>query len=195
MNENKQVEDIFADVDATPKQAPVQPQTQSSDVETAPVLVKKKFPWWIVIVVVVILILIVSSVLAYVKVRDLRLNAMPMGSTGELSADPLIPAEGLMINPDVEEVYQKIEEANAKDFDFDGLTNEEERTYGTNPRKADSDNDGLFDRDEIMFYKTDPNDIDSDNDGYPDGQEVQSGYNPNGEGKLLNFQEAKDNLN
>lgn len=93
------------------------------------------------------------------------------------------------------------------DDDFDGLSNGLERTYGTNPLEVDSDNDGVFDQDEIEIYKTDPladdsdsdglsdyqeiivyksdpNDPDTDGDTYLDGSEVLNGYNPLGAGKL-----------
>lgn len=191
MDKNEQVEDIFSEVDAGPKEMPAQSQVERSDVDPEPVLVKKKFPWWIVIVVAVI-VLIAGGAYAYYRSVVYQQTYIPTPEDlGEVQVDQ---SEGLGMNEDVDEVKKRIEEASGDDFDFDGLTNEEEKQYRTNPRKADSDNDGLFDRDEIMFYKTDPNDTDSDNDGYLDGQEVQSGYNPNGEGKLLNFQEAKDNL-
>lgn len=49
--------------------------------------------------------------------------------------------------------------------------------------KNDSDNDGLTDEDE-KIYGTDPKNPDTDSDGYSDGDEVKNGYNPNGEGKL-----------
>jgi hypothetical protein len=71
------------------------------------------------------------------------------------------------------------------DSDLDGLTDVEEYGLGTNPEAADSDNDGLYDRDEVEVYGTDPNLADSDNDGYSDGQEVTSGFNPLGEGRLF----------
>lgn len=48
---------------------------------------------------------------------------------------------------------------------------------------ADADGDGLT-NDEEDYYQTDPNKADTDGDGYPDGQEVDNGYNPNGSGKL-----------
>ena len=41
----------------------------------------------------------------------------------------------------------------------------------------DSDQDGLTDQEEKMIG-TDPKNPDTDNDGYSDGKEVQSGYNP-----------------
>ncbi|MCK4554028.1 hypothetical protein KAU19_03625 [Candidatus Parcubacteria bacterium] len=49
--------------------------------------------------------------------------------------------------------------------------------------RVDTDNDGLFD-DEEAKYGTDPNNPDSDGDGYLDGDEVKNGYNPMGEGRL-----------
>lgn len=45
------------------------------------------------------------------------------------------------------------------------------------PMKADSDHDGLPDRDEII-YGTDPFQPDSDGDGYKDGEEVAAGTDP-----------------
>lgn len=93
------------------------------------------------------------------------------------------------------------------DDDFDGLSNGLEKTYGTNPLEVDSDNDGVFDQDEvethktdpladdsdsdglsdyqeIIIYKSDPNDPDTDGDTFLDGVEVLNGYNPLGAGKL-----------
>lgn len=42
---------------------------------------------------------------------------------------------------------------------------------------VDTDNDGLSDKEEII-YGTDPNNPDTDGDGYSDGDEVNSGYDP-----------------
>jgi len=77
-----------------------------------------------------------------------------------------------------------------KDSDSDGLNDEEEAQYRTNPGKPDTDNDGLFDGEEVKFYKTNPLISDSDADGFLDGEEIRGGYNPLGPGKLLNFEEA-----
>ena len=49
-----------------------------------------------------------------------------------------------------------------QDSDMDGLTNGQEKIYGTNPFKADTDGDGFL-----------------------DGEEVANGYNPLGQGKLV----------
>lgn len=73
------------------------------------------------------------------------------------------------------------------DQDNDSLTDQEERELGTDPNKADTDDDGLFDREEVKVYKTNPLDRDTDKDGYMDGAEVKNGYNPNGEGKLFDL--------
>jgi len=51
------------------------------------------------------------------------------------------------------------------------------------PVSNDSDNDGLTDLEEALF-KTQPLIKDSDNDSYLDSQELKSGYNPNGSGRI-----------
>lgn len=53
--------------------------------------------------------------------------------------------------------------------------------------EADLDNDGLNNQQEAM-YGTNPNVPDTDGDGYTDGQEVKNGYNPNGPGKMSEMQ-------
>lgn len=70
------------------------------------------------------------------------------------------------------------------DSDLDGLTDKEERLYGTDINKVDTDGDSLSDRDEVKIYQTDPLNPDTDGDGYNDGTEVRGGYNPKGAGKL-----------
>lgn len=77
------------------------------------------------------------------------------------------------------------------DSDQDGLTDAQEFEQGTNPRLVDSDNDGLSDWEEVAIFGTDPLNRDTDSDTYLDGEEVQNGYNPNGPGKLLDFEKAK----
>ncbi len=60
---------------------------------------------------------------------------------------------------------------------------EEKMNFNIKQSKIDSDNDGLTD-DEERIYGTDINNPDTDGDGYLDGQEVKNGYNPLGPGKL-----------
>ena len=56
-------------------------------------------------------------------------------------------------------------------------------TYSGAAREKDSDGDLLSDEMEAQ-YGTDTNNPDTDGDGFKDGVEVNSGYNPKGEGKL-----------
>ncbi len=70
------------------------------------------------------------------------------------------------------------------DDDMDGLTNDQENYYGTDPSKTDSDpyyksgspilsyGDGLSDYEEIFIYNTDPLKIDTDGDTATDGIEI-----------------------
>lgn len=51
------------------------------------------------------------------------------------------------------------------------------------PVSADIDEDGLTNEEELD-YRTDPENPDSDGDGYKDGDEVNAGYNPLGAGRL-----------
>lgn len=44
--------------------------------------------------------------------------------------------------------------------------------------RPDSDNDGLYDDDEVDVYSTDPSNPDTDGDGSDDGQEVYDGTDP-----------------
>ncbi len=58
------------------------------------------------------------------------------------------------------------------DRDNDGLSNKMEKELGTNPKKADTDGDGLNDGAEVNQVKTDPLKADTDGDGLNDGAEV-----------------------
>ena len=77
-----------------------------------------------------------------------------------------------------------------QDSDDDGLTNAEEAEIGTDPFKADTDGDGLSDRQEVHEYKTNPLIADTDGDGLSDGDEVlrygTGPLNPDADGDGLN---------
>jgi len=64
------------------------------------------------------------------------------------------------------------------DADTDSLTNLEEYLHGTDPRDADTDNDGLTDYNEIVVRGTNATSNDTDADGLPDGWEAQQYTNP-----------------
>jgi LPXTG-site transpeptidase (sortase) family protein len=74
------------------------------------------------------------------------------------------------------------------DTDLDGLPDWWERKYGlgiddSSDAELDNDGDGANNLVEYQF-KTNPFKKDTDEDGYSDGEEIQNGYNPNGEGRL-----------
>lgn len=59
-----------------------------------------------------------------------------------------------------------------KDRDGDGLSDQAEKEFGTNPKSPDTDKDGIVDTDEILVYLTNPLHSDSDHDGLPDFDEI-----------------------
>ena len=66
------------------------------------------------------------------------------------------------------------------DTDGDGLSDDEEMYFGTDPFSDDTDGDELTDYEEVFNHDTDPNDSDTDGDGLDDGEEVNIyGINPN----------------
>ncbi len=58
------------------------------------------------------------------------------------------------------------------DDDGDGLSANEELTFGTDPLDRDTDDDLLSDGEEVDFFQTDPHNPDTDGDGRTDGEEV-----------------------
>jgi hypothetical protein len=65
-----------------------------------------------------------------------------------------------------------------RDPDRDRLSNRREFRLRTNPRRADTDRDGLRDGAEVKRYRTNPRRADTDGDDYRDGAEVRAGTNP-----------------
>jgi hypothetical protein len=65
-----------------------------------------------------------------------------------------------------------------QDPDHDGLNNRKEYLRHLNPRRADTDGDGLTDSYEVTRSHTAPTVVDTDSDSLSDGAEVTSGYNP-----------------
>jgi hypothetical protein len=58
------------------------------------------------------------------------------------------------------------------DSDGDGLTDQEEPVWGTDPFNPDTDGDGLRDGEEVFDYRTDPTNPDTDGGCASDGEEV-----------------------
>lgn len=73
-----------------------------------------------------------------------------------------------------------LDSSDVADPDEDGLTNAEERFYGTDPVKADTDGDSYNDSDEVRngYNPLGEGKLDSDNDGFPDPDERKFGSDP-----------------
>lgn len=67
-----------------------------------------------------------------------------------------------------------------EDDDNDGLSDADEEGYGSDPRNADTDGDGLWDGAEVYQHGTSPTSRDTDRDYYGDGTEVDCQSNPRG---------------
>jgi len=91
-----------------------------------------------------------------------------------------------------ERIYQEkmtemnvlFEKSRETDSDLDGLSNEEEKKFGTDPNNSDTDGDGINDKAEVEKFHSNPLKKDTDGDGFEDGYEVRRGYSPVGPGKL-----------
>ncbi|MBI1869626.1 MAG: hypothetical protein HYS07_00360 [Chlamydiae bacterium] len=66
------------------------------------------------------------------------------------------------------------DKAYTSDKDGDGLDDEKEASFGTDPNKSDTDGDGLTDGDEVYQYGTDPLSKDTDKDNFTDSQEASA---------------------
>lgn len=128
------------------------------------------------IVIIVVLLVIAGGVIA----------AWRFGWFSSDTSSNLVPGTPATVPPDNEQELPV-------DADFDGLSDAQEQGLGTDSTKPDSDDDGLFDRDEVKVYKTDPLNPDSDADGFNDGDEVKNGYDPSkgNRARLFEFPSAQ----
>ncbi|MFH0919130.1 MAG: PKD domain-containing protein [Fibrobacterota bacterium] len=76
------------------------------------------------------------------------------------------------------------------DPDYDGFDNGSETAYGTDPGNPDSDNDGLWDGQEVCLLTTDPKKADTDDDGDNDGVEFYAFTNPKDVAKTATHNQA-----
>jgi len=185
-------EDILADieVDKGPVSVPAKPATEFSEsprpIEPPKSKTEIKEPFVQKnkkIFVVIFLVLIIGAVLGLAG----------WYAYNQFIVSPPDLAEQILnnsaINQNIDQnvnqnINQNVEPPAPIDSDRDSLSDEEEAMYGTDPLKADSDSDGLTDRDEAKVFETDPTNPDSDGDGFLDGEEVRNGYDPKGPGKL-----------
>ncbi len=107
-------------------------------------------------------------------------SSAPSESSGEVSSDT--KSDNTASTEEVKNTKPKI-----VDTDNDGLSDDDEIRFGTDPLNIDSDQDGLTDKEEIIEFGTNPLNPDSDNDTYLDGEEVLNGFNPLGEGRIISY--------
>ena len=188
--EEKKVDDMFSDVDTGDKPSAVQsgkikptvqeslPQKEFKPIKNIDIseggsgILKKVTVSSIVLIVIILLIIVIFS---FIK-KD-----------NNLEKNTIVPIENKETdNPIIEEpiINEPVVNLSMIDDDSDGLNNQEELELGTDPYNPDTDNDGLYDREEVKVWGTNPLDPDTDNDGLYDGIETSKGFNPLGGGKL-----------
>lgn len=147
----------------------------------------------ILIVLIIICSFLVGMGLWYARVRMLGTNTTKSSATSKNS--PAVNASVMTSNnaSPAPTITTKPPKNQPLDSDHDGLIDEEEKTAGTDLVKADTDGDGLTDRQEVVVFRTDPLNGDTDGNGVKDGDEVRSGTDPNGSGNLLDLQQALRN--
>ncbi len=119
-------------------------------------------------------------------IKDLRTDGMTLNSLNDELVVANLGSSNLSLIPsDKKIVIAKINKQNNLD-----LT---ENLYFSSPVAimGDQDSDGLPDDLEV-YYQTDANKADSDDDGHTDGQEILNNYNPLGDGKLDKARTALD---
>ncbi|MDA2922930.1 thrombospondin type 3 repeat-containing protein [Patescibacteria group bacterium AH-259-L07] len=179
----KEPEDIFAEAEVAP---PPKSEARPPTTPPAPAVPEKKpapppqptkakktvnTKKVVKIAIVVIVILVVGLVIFY------GVNTLITKKTSGITptTEPAAP-EGGEPRPDISGREPSPETI---DSDADGLSDAKERELGTNRNSPDSDNDGLFDKEEVDVYLTDPLESDTDTDGILDGEEVKQGTDPN----------------
>lgn len=222
----KEPEDILSDVES----APESPQSVSSmsSLDSAPKHDRTRMIIIILAVLAGILIVVIAGIFLYqrfiappneevytgIPTEDMGIpneldsvigspsNEFPENQEEETESPPVVPPTPDTI-PEPEPVRQN---ETMLDSDEDGLTDEDEMMYGTDPGSddtdgdglmdgeelsmgadpliADTDGDGLNDGDEVRIWLSSPVRTDTDGDGFSDGTEVANGYNPNGDGRL-----------
>lgn len=195
---NREPEDIFAGPESAsqgvlsrPAPEPTAASKNTGQTPKSPLLTPKKHT--IIGVVLFIIVILFIAALAWYGWPFLK-NALSSFTNGERESNlnqTNTSATAGNVNKTAVTPLPVVEQ---KDEDHDGLTDDEEKKLGTNPKLSDTDSDGLPDWDEVKIYKTDPLKKDTDSDGFTDGDEVKAGFNPNGPGELLNINQSLKNL-
>lgn len=135
-----------------------------------------------------LVIIVVLATVGFIlfRIKNNKLNII-IGSTIETVVAPtpeVLQQETQKIENNSANLQKILDEKQKTDSDLDGLSDVEEKQFGTDPKNIDTDGDGLTDYDEIKIYHTNPLKADTDGDGYNDGAELRRGYDPLGPGKL-----------
>ncbi|MBX4187689.1 MAG: cupredoxin domain-containing protein [Candidatus Doudnabacteria bacterium] len=135
-------------------------------------------------VIVGILILLALGAMAYFLLWS--------GPASKNSITTQLPAAFLKVHFGVEECAEPTVCGDLADPDNDGLSNLDEFKNQTEPRKNDTDEDGLADGDEVFIYLTIPNKKFTDSrpisiqGGYDDGSQIKNSYDPLTPGLKMN---------
>lgn len=159
------------------------------------------------IIVIAAIVVIVMFILGGTIMVLRRRSGVPLQTTPDYGADNSIEQEGISdviidskdpssgdtgtssgdTQPEVDDLvdiidwnaehtdYERI--INPGDRDYDGIPDDEEAQYGTDPNRSDTDGDGLSDGEEVFTTNTDPLNPDSDGDGIPDAQDLREERN------------------
>jgi len=173
---SQEPEDIFAEIDKGKNRPPSleekkgQPAPQKETMKDIFIEETNKRGIKKVLIFVLIIILFGLAYLGYMKFKYLEKKQGILPKKESQNQPANIPQSS--------EPGSTPSQKTVLDSDKDGLSDEEEKSLGTDPYDVDTDKDGLIDRVEIQVYKTDPLKADSDSDGYLDGQEIKFGYDP-----------------
>ena len=115
----------------------------------------------------------------FAKVATVAVENTSLDTDDIWSSDASIPARTYAITAVKHDGHESFfsNTAQNNDRDHDGLTDDDEISYGTIIDNPDSDGDGLKDGEEYL-HGTDPLVKDTDGDGFTDYSEVRAGSDP-----------------
>jgi hypothetical protein len=140
-------------------------------------------------IILTIVILIVVGLIAYIASISMEPTLPSSNKTEQTGTNkqkqtgndakeqPTQPYKPTYDNSRVQVFENKEGEQAKTDTDKDGIPDENEKIYKTDPNKADTDDDGVNDFDEIRLTLN-PFSDDSDGDGIKDGDEIKNQTDP-----------------